>query len=84
MSQINLRLEYPSKCSNLIKSGKVDLGLVPIIELIHMSYSEIIGEYCIGAQGKVKSVMLFSDCPLNEITSITLEPGVSIILSMAS
>ena len=73
MSQINLRLEYPSKCSNLIKSGEVDLGLVPIIELIHMPYSEIIGKYCIGAQGKVKTVMLYSDCPLNEITSITLD-----------
>ena len=73
MSQINLRLEYPSKCSNLIISGEVDLGLVPIIELIDRSYLEIIGEYCIGAQGKVKTVMLYSDCPLNEITSITLD-----------
>ena len=68
MSQINLRLEYPSKCADLIKSGEVDLGLIPIIELIDMPYSEIIGEYCIGAQGKVKTVMLYSNCPLNEIS----------------
>jgi chorismate dehydratase len=38
-----------------------------------MPYSEIIGEYCIGAQGKVKTVMLYSNCPLNEISSIALD-----------
>ena len=73
MSQINLRLEYPSKCSDLLKSGEVDLGLIPIIEIIDMPYSEIIGEYCIGAEGKVKTVMLYSNCPLNEISSIALD-----------
>tara|TARA_B100000963_G_scaffold246701_1_gene216020 strand:- start:295 stop:1044 length:750 start_codon:yes stop_codon:yes gene_type:complete len=73
MSQINLRLEYPSKCSDLLKSGEVDLGLIPIIELLDMPYSEIIGEYCIGAEGKVKTVMLYSNCPLNEISSIALD-----------
>ena len=26
MSQINLRLEYPSKCSDLLKSGEVDFA----------------------------------------------------------
>ena len=73
MSQINLRLEYPSKCADLVKSGEVDLGLIPITELIDMPYSEIIGEYCIGAEGKVKTVMLYSNCPLNEISSIALD-----------
>ena len=73
MPQINLRLEYPSKCSDLLKSGEVDLGLIPIIELLDMPYSEIIGEYCIGAEGKVKTVMLYSNCPLNEISSIALD-----------
>lgn len=73
MSQINLRLEYPSKCSDLIKSGEVDLGLIPTIELIDMPYSEIIGDHWIGSEGKVKTVMLYSNCPLNEIASITLD-----------
>lgn len=73
MSQINLRLEYPSKCADLIKSNEVDLGLIPIIELIDMPYSEIIGNYCIGAEGKVQTVMLYSNCSLNEISSIALD-----------
>lgn len=73
MSQINLRLEYPSKCADLIKSGEVDLGLIPIIELKGMPYSEIIGDYCIGAESKVKSVILYSNCTLNEISSIALD-----------
>ena len=49
-----MRFEYPLKCADLIKSGEVDLGLIPIIEIIDMTYSEIIGKYFIGAQGKSK------------------------------
>jgi chorismate dehydratase len=73
LSQVSLRLEYPSKCSDLLKSGKVDLGLVPVAEIPHINDAEIISDYCIGAEGKVNTVMLYSDCPLNEIRSIALD-----------
>ena len=73
MSQINLRLEYPSRCADLLKNGEVDIGLVPIIEIPQIPYSEIIGEHCIGAEGKVQSVVLYSDCPIDEIEFILLD-----------
>jgi chorismate dehydratase len=35
--------------------------------------SHIITDYCIGADGPVKSVLLYSDVPLNEIRSVMLD-----------
>ena len=72
-SQLDLRLEYPSKCADLLKSGAVDLALIPVAEIPNIPSAEIIGDYCIGANGKVNTVMLYSDCPLNEIQSIALD-----------
>jgi len=72
-SQIDLRLEYPSKCADLLKSGEVDLALIPVAEIPNISNAEIIGNYCIGAKGKVNTVMLYSDCPLEGIKTIALD-----------
>ena len=73
MSQINLRLEYPSRCADLLKSGEVDISLIPIVEIPDIPTAEIIGGHCIGSEGKVKTVMLYSDCPLEEIKTIALD-----------
>ncbi len=73
MNRVNLRLEYPSKCADLLKSGVVDVSLVPVIEIPDVPNSQIIGDYCIGSDGKVNTVMLYSDCPIHEIQSIALD-----------
>ena len=72
-SQVELRLEYPSKCADLLKSGEVDLALIPVAEIPNIPNAEIIGDYCIGSRAKVNTVMLYSDCPLEEIESIALD-----------
>ncbi len=73
MSKINLSLEYPSRCSELLISGQADIGLIPVVEIPNVPKSQIIGSYCIGSEKKIKSVMLYSDCPLHEINSIALD-----------
>tara|TARA_B110000977_G_C11036913_1_gene477389 strand:- start:637 stop:1392 length:756 start_codon:yes stop_codon:yes gene_type:complete len=73
MSQVSLRLEYPSKCADLLKAGTVDLSLIPVAEIPEIPKAEIISDFCIGAKGKVNTVMLYSHCPLNEINSIALD-----------
>ena len=72
-SQVELRLEYPSKCADLLKSGEVDIALIPVAEIPNIPSAEIIGDYCIGSKGKVNTVMLYSNCPLEEIESIALD-----------
>ena len=73
LAQLDLRLEYPSKCADLLKTGEVDLALIPIAEIPNINHSTIISDFCIGAVGKVNTVMLYSDCPLHEIKSIALD-----------
>jgi len=72
-SQVDLHLEYPAKCADLLKSCAVDLALIPVAEIPNIPSAEIIGNYCIGSKGKVNTVMLYSDCPLKEIDSIALD-----------
>lgn len=70
---IDLQLEFPSKCADMLKSGKVDLGLIPVAEIPNIPNAKIVSDFCIGAEGKVNTVMLYSHCPIEEIDSIALD-----------
>ena len=68
VNDIKLSLDIPSDCGMKLLSGEVDLGLVPVAILPQLKEYHIISDYCIGAEGKVDSVALYSDVPLDEIT----------------
>jgi chorismate dehydratase len=72
-TDIDLVLDIPSVCAQKLMNGKADLGLVPVAILPEMKECHIISEYCIGAEGKVGSVILYSQVPLNEIKNILLD-----------
>ena len=67
---IDISLDIPSDCAKKLLSGEVDLGLVPIAVLPLLKEYHIVTDYCIGAQGNVDSVALYSDVPLSEISTI--------------
>lgn len=71
--QLDLSLDIPSDCAKKLLSGEVDLGLVPIAILPRLKEYHIVSDYCIGAEGKVDSVALYSDVPLDEIESVYLD-----------
>ena len=52
---------------------QVDIGLVPVAALNEIEGYNIVGDFCIGANGPVHSVMLFSDVELSQIEEITLD-----------
>lgn len=70
---ISLSRDIPSVCAQKLIKGEIDLGLVPVAILPTLPSYEIIGTTCIGAIGKVDSVVLLSDVPLNEIETIVLD-----------
>lgn len=72
-SQINLELDIPSVCAQKLKSKQVEIGLVPVAILPELKSYQIITDYCIGAIGKVDSVKLFSERPLEELTHVLLD-----------
>ncbi len=73
LEQVELLEEFPSKIAAMLLDGSIDVGLVPvrIIPLLKESY--IISDYCIGSDGEVASVGLFSDVPLREIETVLLD-----------
>jgi chorismate dehydratase len=71
--QIDLQEDIPSICAQKLKFGQVDLALVPVALLPELEDYTIETDYCIGANGKVDSVKLYSQVPLNEIKTVTLD-----------
>lgn len=71
--QVDLVLEYPSKIADMLLYDHIDVGLVPVAVIPELKEHYIISEYCIGCDGEVGSVCLFSEVPLEEIDSILLD-----------
>ena len=73
INEIDLALDIPADCAKKLLAGEVDLGLVPVAILPQLKEYYIISDYCIGAEGIVDSVALYSDVPLNEIEEVYLD-----------
>jgi chorismate dehydratase len=54
-------------------SGQVDIGLVPVGSLPDLGDYQIVSDYCIGADGPVRSVVLASELPVEQIDTILLD-----------
>ena len=73
INQLDLQLDIPADCAQKLLENKVDIGLVPVAIIPQLNEHYIISDYCIGAKGKVNTVLLLSDVPLNEIEEIQLD-----------
>jgi len=66
-------LKYPSDGAQMLLRKECDIALVPVGIIPQLKISYIVSKYCIGAEGKVASVLLVSQVPLHEITKIYLD-----------
>jgi chorismate dehydratase len=71
--RISLHLDYPSALAKQLANDEIDLGLVPVAILPALPHCRIVGHHCIGATGKVGSVSLFSQVPLEQIETVLLD-----------
>lgn len=70
---IELTGDYPANVARQLQEGKLDLGLIPVAVLPSLPEYHIVGDYCIGTEGEIASVALFSEVPMNEITRVYLD-----------
>ena len=70
---IELTLDYPSNLVKALKNDQIDIGLLPVAALLDISDYEIVSDYCIGTEGEVASVCVFSEVPLDEIDTVLLD-----------
>ena len=71
--EVDLVMDYPSNIASMLLKDEIDIGLVPIAILPALKEYHIISDYCIACDGEVASVCLFSEVPINEITTLLLD-----------
>jgi chorismate dehydratase len=73
MDKIELIEEYPAKIAQMLLDNQIDVGLVPVAIIPKLKEAYIITDFCIGAEGEVASVCLFSEVPVEEIETVILD-----------
>ncbi|MEM0995730.1 MAG: menaquinone biosynthesis protein [Bacteroidota bacterium] len=73
LEELELQLRPPAECARALAMGTCDMALIPVGSLIDFTNIRIIGEYCIGADGAVDSVFIFSQRPIEECTHLRLD-----------
>jgi chorismate dehydratase len=71
--KVILTTDHPAECAAKLADGAADVGLIPVAALPMLKEYHIITDYCLGAYGKVRTVMLFGNSPLEDIRLINLD-----------
>ncbi len=71
--KVVLETDHPADCASKLIDGKVDIGLVPVAILPLLKEYNIISDFCIGANGNVRTVMLLSNCQFEKIETVFLD-----------
>lgn len=72
-NKILLTQETPAQCAQKLLSNEIDIGLVPVAVIPLLKNPQIVSPFCIGSNGKVKTVCLFSEVPVEEINTVYLD-----------
>lgn len=70
---IVLITDYPAKIADMLINDDADISLLPVAAIPLLKEHFIISDYCIGTEGEVASVCLFSDVPLEKIKTVLLD-----------
>jgi chorismate dehydratase len=71
--KVILETDHPADCAAKLITGKADIGLIPVASLPLLKEYHIVSDYCIGANGNVRTVLLLSNCQFEEIETIYLD-----------
>lgn len=71
--EVTLNLLPPAECPTQLASGVSDMALVPVGSLIDFEGLALLKDHCIGADGAVDSVYVFSQVPIQEAEIVLLD-----------
>src|SRR5579871_268233 len=71
--KFQLNLTVPSGCADAIAAGEADVGIVPSIEYQRIPNLKIISGMSIASKQEVKSVLLLSKIPIEQVKSVALD-----------
>jgi chorismate dehydratase len=70
---IELVIDHPASIAAMLVNNEIDMGLVPVAIIPSLREYYINGNYCIGSNGNVASVCLFSEVPVGEVERVLLD-----------
>lgn len=73
LKEIDLIIEYPARIASMLLKDEIDIGLVPVAIIPKMKEYYINGNHCIGSDGPVASVCLFSETPIEKVEKVLLD-----------
>jgi chorismate dehydratase len=73
MDEIELSYDIPSQCADKLLADEADVGLIPIVETLRMPEHYIVSDLCIGACDIIRTVVLASETPLDDVLTIYLD-----------
>jgi len=73
MDQMELVKDYPAAIAQQLLDGTIDMGLVPVAITPLLKEAHFVSQYCIGTEGEVASVAIFSEVPLEQVTHLYLD-----------
>lgn len=73
INEISLTKEYPALIADQLLNDEIDIGLVPVVIIPQMKEFHINTRFCIGCDGPVASVCLFSESPVDQIRTVLLD-----------
>jgi chorismate dehydratase len=71
---MQVEFHLPSACADLVRNGKADIGILPVIEIARQNL-EILSGTCIASDGPVRSILLVSRVPFNQIRTLACDWG---------
>jgi len=63
----------PSECAQMLSTGAADIGIVPVVAYMYIPDLRIIPNVAIAAKGSVRSILLVSKVPLEEIRTVAAD-----------
>ncbi len=63
----------PARCAELLSEGRADAALIPVIEYQRISGLKVVPGACVASRQKVRSVLLASRLPINQVRSVALD-----------
>lgn len=73
MNSISLVEDYPASIALQLHNGDLDIALLPVAVIPQIDGARIVSNYCIGAEGAVASVAIFSEVPIEQAETILLD-----------
>lgn len=69
----DIQVATPAQCAEAYTNGSADIALIPVGALQGLSNYKIISDYCIGCDGEVRTVCIFSNEKLENCTRLLLD-----------